>query len=638
MYAEEERETLLNAGTLFLEIALVKAGSSHFIITQSETFGPLTTEEVFKIFENDKDLLIRVKWIAPSGQMPVLLSEWLDDFQSELENISNASQGLLQSSDKPLSIAGLSDSGLSTVQRKATFGKPDGFTVRRPKFTRLREIAAFFGLGLLGGVILYTGIRSMRPLQSYRESGKSVQARLLTATPDALKTYRQLLEAKILRDPVKYSQVLLHMFRDRELYPPGLLPSLEFFAAQALVHLDAKDLDQKADWKELLKTLPAASRQNGLAVVAYELSRVKAAREDLLKKHKNKKIRQETVASVLDEIGIVLERLTRVVVANDTDNGVVHALYLAKALTLSLVTASENFKEAKQVPLITESLKKIPALYPFMKTVDKEVVETLRSYFAAKLTADNGSKVIPVPLGRLWTLHSESQYLCQLNDYGAATDTILYLLSEASRTKQKLPSLGGLFDGCFVGLRSYTNAAVTSFTEESPLNVGFVKIYAPDRGLLNEFRVRYPTMNQAVLRAKGQTTATGDWLLALHFNDILGSQLKLSHGFSSAGRKCGKASLDSGVCLQTLWYENRRHWRDFIPFLGEAQDYVRPEELSLLVQRFTLDAAKGIISGNSQKKSRELAELIASLKAFGISEDPELQIVLDYARSLEDAS
>lgn len=618
-----------------------KAGSFHFIVTQSETFGPLTTLEVFEIFENDKDLLIRVKWITPSGMMPVLLSEWLDDFRFELNSVSSSNQDLLKSPEKPLSVAILNETDASLSRRRRLLGRPEGFTIKRARFGLFREIVAFLGLGLLGGAILYTGVRSMKPLPAFRgsvKSVKSVEARLLTATPDSLMAYRNLLEAKILRDSGKYAQALLSMFKDREFYPKGQLPSLEFLAAQALIHLDSKELDRQPEWRELLKALPAPSRQSGLAVVAYELSRVMAARKEVFEKSKSKKARREAVVSALQEVSVVLERLIRVVSANDTDAGVVQALYLAKTLALSLVTVSEYPRDAKQIPLIIESVKKIPSLYGHLKAADKIIVETLRSYVSAQLGLEAQVGGVSGALERLWSLHSESQYLCQLNDYGAATDSVLYFLSEASRAQKKVPALKGLFDGCFVGLRSYANAAVTSYTDEKPLNLGFVQTHIPDRGVLSEFRARFPTMNQAVLRAKGQMTAAGDWLLALHFNGVLDSQIKLSHGFSSASRKCGKLTLESGVCLQALWYESRRHWRDMLPFLIEAQDYVKPAELSLLIQRFTLDSARKIISGNSKNKSKELSELFAGLKNFGISDDPELQLVLDYARSLEDAS
>lgn len=615
-----------------------KAGFSHFVITQSETIGPLTTSEVFNILENDKEFLIRVKWIAPSGLMPVLLPEWLDDFRFEAELNSDSSVGLLQISNKPLSVAALGGDESNVLRKKGTFGNPKGFTLKSSKLGFLREIVAFFGLGLLGGVILYTGVRSMKPLQSSRATATSAQARQLTATPDALRAYRQLLEAKILRDPNKYALALLSMYKDRELYPPGQMPSLEFLAAQALIHLESRELDRQPDWKEVLNALPPTSRQTGLAVVAYELSRVMAARSDILSKYKQKKARKDAVKVALEEVEVVLERLTRVVGANDSEADVAHALYLAKVIALSLVTVSEHLGEAKQFPQLNEQIKKIPNLYKHLKAVDKEIIEVLKGYVETQLAPDKKLGSASVALERLWSLHSASQYLCQLNDYGSASDSLLYLLSESSRSHQKVPALTGLFEGCFVGLRTYANVAVASYAEESHLNLGFVQVHTPDRGILNEFRARFPTMNQALLRAKGQATASGDWLLALHFNGVLGSQIRLDHGFSSANRKCGKLTLESGVCLQTLWYESRRHWRDLLPFLVEAQDFVRPAELTLLIQRFTLDAAKKIISGNSKSKAKELAELFAGVKNFGISDDPELQLVLDYARSLEDAS
>jgi hypothetical protein len=635
---DDVQETLRGHKFIFLEFGLDKAGSSHFIITQSETIGPLTTSEVFRILENDKDFLIRVKWIAPSGQMPVLLPEWVDDFGFDAAPATDVPKGLLYDPEKPLSVASLNEGAGSFSKNRGILGKPEGFTLKRPKFPYFREVAALLGLGLLGGAIFYTGVRSMKPMQSSRNSGNTAHARLLNATPDSLKAYRQLLEAKILRDSSRYSQALLSLFKDRELFPPGQLPSFEFLAAQSLIHLDPKELDSQPEWKQLLRSLPAASRQTGLAVVAYELSRVKAARDDVLTSTRLKKASKSVVKATLEEVGIVLERLTRIVSSNNSENEVVHAVYLAKVLALSLVTISEHAVAAKQVPLVVESVKKVPSLYQHLKAVDKEIVEILRHHAAVKLGLDKRAEGAPSELDRLWSLHSESQYLCQLNDYGSASDAILFLLTEANRSRQKLPTLNGLFDGCFVGLRTYANVAVTSYTDENPLNLGFVQAHIPDRGILNEFRVRFPTMNQALLRAKGQNSAVGDWLLVLHFNGVLGSQFKLNHGFSATSRKCGKLSLESGVCLQALWYENQRHWKDLLPLLVEAQDYVRPAELSLLIQRFTLDAAKKIISGVSKSKSKELSELFAAVKNFGISDDPELQLVLDYARSLEDAS
>lgn len=615
-------------------LGLDKTGSTHFIITQSEAFGPLTTIEVIELLENNNDLLIQIKWISPCGQTPVLLFEWMDDFRFELK--SEIASGLLQSSETPLSMVTMNSAASQDSLDRLTLGRPSGFRVKRKGLGGLRDIAALLGLGLLGGFILYTGVRSMRPIQPTRFYRSSFNAQPLGGTPDSLRTYQQLLEAKILRNPTQYSRALLHMSKNSELFPPGLLPSLEFTVAQALVHLDSRELDKQIEWKEILKSLPSSARQSGLAVVAYELSRVKIVRDDLLKNQTTKKRKGDSVSAALNEIGIVLERLTRVVATSNPDNGLVHGLYLAKALALSLVTVSEHYKQVSQESLLFKSLMKIPALYPFLKPVDKELVETLQRYVQLKLTGKGTA--LKVPVDELWSLHSNSQYICQLNDYGSAADVILYMLSEASRARQKLPKLAGLFEGCFVGLRPYTKVKVTSFTEESPLNLGYVQTHSPDRGLLNEFRVRYPTMHQALIRSQGKSSAVGDWLLALHFNGVLGSQFKLSKGFFSQSRTCGNVSIDSAACLQALWYESRRSWKDVLPFLTEAQDFVRPSELALLVQRFTLDAAREIIASQSKNKSRELAELFANLRNFGVADDPELQLVLDYARSIEDAS
>lgn len=617
------------------ELALDKLGSSHFVVTQTEAFGPLSTQEVIHFLQNDKDLLIHVKWITPNGMMPVLLSEWMDDFQFDSAN--DNTDGLLQTSEKPLSVAHISETDSPSLAKRPSLMRSSGLSRKLRALTGVREIVALLGLGLLGALILATGVRSLKPVKSSGAATGAMQARLLGATPDSLRVYQQLLEGKIARQPERYTRALLKLFKDKELYPVGQLPSLEFIAAQGLTHLEARELDRNAVWQDVLKGLSPVSRQNGLAVVAYELSRVKGARAEIASRKPARKDRDKSVSGALEEIGIVVERLTRVVPESDPRNRVVHGLYLAKVIAQSLITVSEHTAVAVKDPFLMDAVKKIPNLYPHLKAVDKELIDAMHGYVLQQLGSTAKSPVPVVPVARLWTLHDDSKYLCQLNAYGSASDLILYMLAQAARLKQPLPELTGLFDGCFVGLRPYVDVAVSNITEEQTAELAFVQVESPDPTVLNDFRARFPTMNQALLRAQGKQSSVGDWLLALHFNGVLGSRLKLNKKFALNGRRCGKEPLEAGVCMQTLWYGNERHWKETLPFLHEVQDYVQPADLVPLVQRFVFDAAKSIVDGRSRNKAKDLAELFANLKTFGVSEDPELQIILDYARSIEGA-
>lgn len=613
-------------------VILQPSDIKHFIITKSDARGPLSTSEVLHYFEQNPEILPSVQWISPESQTPLLLMEWFSDFapEGELDLI------LSKAAPAPSSRFGRAkdtSSENSGSGSNAHLSKPSDFLTQKTRHRRWRDWLSLFGLGLLGAAIFAVGVRSLRPHRSLVKNENSLRAKLLSSTPDALRTYQLVLEAKIIRDPKKYASALLAIQKDKLLYPDEHLPSVENTAANALANLSHSELDKIEEWKQLLLSLPSEARQHGVAVVAYELSRIMSVRQLLLAERGKQK--SKIIAGALEEVGIVVERLTRIVPGSEPADKLSHGYILARALSLSLVTAIEHPQSADRQKQLKIALDKIPELYPFLSEVDRELISILLALSKQRSVdllqpADWGKA-----LEQLTLLHPSTRYLCQLNDSGAAADTLLLVLSQASFHKQKIMEIPGLFDGCFVGLRAYPRVAVQSFTAHNAHTLEFRTVGAIDQSLLRDFRLRFPTMNSAIKRISGVKSGVGDWLLTLHFNGLLGSRLLGGRKITDKEKLCGKLGAENSLCMQAKWSELQGRWRDSLPLLAEFQEYASSADLSLMMQRFVLDASRDILLSSSKNKAKEILELFASLKSYGVADDPQLQFVLDYVRSID---
>jgi hypothetical protein len=79
-------------------------------------------------------------------------------------------------------------------------------------------------------------------------------------------------------------------------------------------------------------------------------------------------------------------------------------------------------------------------------------------------------------------------------------------------------------------------------------------------------------------------------------------------------------------------------WRELLPLLSELQEQAKPAEISLIVERFVLDAARNIVLRNEKNATKEIGELFDNLKTYGVSDNPSLRFVLDYAKSRDGES
>lgn len=181
-------------------VILQPSDIKHFIITKSDARGPLSTSEVLHYFEQNPEILPSVQWISPESQTPLLLMEWFSDFapEGELDLI------LSKAAPAPSSRFGRAkdtSSENSGSGSNAHLSKPSDFLTQKTRHRRWRDWLSLFGLGLLGAAIFAVGVRSLRPHRSLVKNENSLRAKLLSSTPDALRTYQLVLEAKIIRDP-----------------------------------------------------------------------------------------------------------------------------------------------------------------------------------------------------------------------------------------------------------------------------------------------------------------------------------------------------------------------------------------------------------------------------------------------------
>ncbi|MEY4064555.1 MAG: hypothetical protein RIR26_763 [Pseudomonadota bacterium] len=624
--------------------------------------GPLATREVLELLQKNPSMIGDIQWISPAHQTPLLLREWFFDFAPDVDLEALKAKVPLQAEGEPFAestddVEDVEDgtpamNGSSRDDRIQTFhpfaseasageeSPEDGEGLAdKKKRPRWRDWLGILGLGVLGFAFLTVGARSLRPHKTAYSGKSTMKAQVLGSTPDALRAYQSLLEAKIARDPKKYARALVQIQRDKGMYPEGQIPSAEMTAAIALVNLSNTELDKRDDWKQILSGLSSESRQRGIAVVAYELSRVFDVRRQLLTSPSNKKKKAEQEKKAIDEVAVVLERLTRVVPAGEPRVDGLQGLFLARVLSQSLLTVLEHHSTASKSNSLKESVKTVPALYPFLNAVDKGVVSVLHDLVIRKWEVPAAKTDWNATLSSFVQLNETSRFLCQLNESGAAVDVILYTLARAASEKSVLPEIPALFDECFVGLRVYprvVGATSPSSDVSSPLE--YAGVGPQDEALLRDFRREFPTAHPALSRIAGNRSAAGDWLLALHFNGVTGGRLTGKGRPPKEIQSCEKAKQKSRLCQWVTWVEGTSKWREKINLLPEAQELSKPDEIAQLTRFYVLQSVRDIHLVNSKDKKKEILEVFRATKAMGTEDDPQLQFILDYVQSLDGES
>jgi hypothetical protein len=500
----------------------------------------------------------------------------------------------------------------------------------------LRDWLALIVLAFLGFVLFWVGIKVIRPARSQVSVNKTVSAKLLGATPDALRNYQMLLEGKIARDPQKYARALLRLQNDRALYPEGHLPSPELTAAIALIYLPADELDERADWRQLLQRLPAEARQHGLSLVAYELSRVFSARRQLLELgpiHQGKPAKSKSLKETASELSMILERLVRVVPKSDPEEKVLHGLLLSRVLSLTLVSALEYPQIFSSQTIFRDSLGKIPDLHPFLGTSDKLIITELARIVSLKLSKPSIPIAWDKSLAGLLDANSQTSFMCQLNETGAGADALLFFLSQAVSSKQSVPEVAALFDSCFVGLRLYPRLSAQSVLSGFSPVTEFAGSGPADEVLLKRFRKSFPTFSPLLARLGGAKNPMGEWMLVLYRNGILAGKIT-SVGGKAQEKICGKSMIAHSMCIQTRWTEAAGKWRDLVPLVVELRDDIKPQDLVFLGQNFLFNAAKEALLAGGVKKNKEIFEAMRAVRDLVDPEDPQIQFLLDYVQSL----
>jgi len=604
----------------------------HLLITEDTVMGPMSAHDMLELFKKDPQIFHSVMWISPEGMPPVLVVEWFNDFAEEgvLEDIL--------SMDVPNDVpphASAAQSG-RRVDPPPDLGGLNPLQAARAARGRWREWAALLVLAFFGVVLLWVGMKVLRPARTLVRNDKPLAAKLLGSTPDALRNYQVLLESKISRDPQKYARALLVLQNDRALYPEGFLPSAELTAALALIHLQPEELDARDDWKKLLMRLPPEARQQGLAVVAYELSRVFAVRKALLPfagRSQAKAATNKAVRESLAELAIILERIVRVVPASEPQEKVLHGMLLSRLLSLSLITMIEHSHAANAVSAFKDLVPKIGELQSFLSSADKDIIAELNQLASSKIAQPKAELTWDKSLSRLVELNKQNKFICQLNETGAGGDALLFLLSYAAAAKQPVPEASNVFDLCFVGLRLYPRLSVQSLTAGHPPVTEYATVGPLDEGLIRKYRKYYPTLNPALSRLDGKLNLAGEWMLVLYQNGILSGRLT---GVSkkSQSKLCSKGMSGTSMCAQIRWTESSVRWRDLVPLVLEIRDDIQPQELALLGHSFIFHAARESLLSGGRSKSKEISEAMRAVRDLVDPEDPQIQFLLDYAQSL----
>ncbi|MFZ9520750.1 MAG: hypothetical protein ACO3A4_09750 [Silvanigrellaceae bacterium] len=602
------------------------------LVTKSNILGPFETQDVIEILRKDPEIFHSIQWICPEGGNPLLVLEWFSDFAPEgaLEAIilEDAQAGSLFSEN------------ISRNEKRAELPPDHGglnpVQAVQKNHSRFREWFALLCLALVGLALLWIGAKVLRPARALQKPEKPLAAKLLGSTPDALRNYQNLLEGKILRDPKKYARALLSMQKDRSLYPEGFLPSPEMTAAIALIGLTHEELDKLDEWKQLLLRLPPESRQRGLAVVAYELSRVVAVRNNLLSVSEQESKKSPSVKLIqqsMEELGIVFERMQRVIPQSESDEPVLQGILLSRLMSLGLLTILEHPLLAAEQPLIKASVANISVLFEKISTADKTLIGELSELAKLRIANPKAKIEWSKSVERIVEFNRLNRFLCQLNETGSGAASMLFLVTQVAKEKQPMPEVGNLFDSCFVGLRVYPRNGGSPLSDVESGGFDYVDPGAVDEGVLRRFRVKFPTFNPALTRLKGTRNSAGDWMLVFYLNGVLPGRLSAAQK-NAKNSLCSKSVEKESVCDQVRWMESLPRWRDRVQLVLDLREDIRPDDVAQLGYNFVFNAAKESVGSHGRKRIKDFYEAVNALKDFVDKEDPRLQFLFDYMQSL----
>ncbi|NBW82545.1 hypothetical protein EBR21_12400, partial [bacterium] len=395
-------------------------------------------------------------------------------------------------------------------------------------------------------------------------------------------------------------------------------------------------LDKLDDWKQLLLRLPPEARQRGIAVVAYELSRVVAVRNNLLSvsdKDSKKSGSAKAIQQAMEELGIVFERMQRIVPQFDSEEPVLQGLLLSRLLSLGLVTVIDQPHAAAEQQMLKEAIEKIFVLNEKISTADRILIGELTQLAKAKMANPNGKIEWNKSIERIVEFNRLNRFLCQLNETGSGAVSMLYLVSQAAKEKQALPEVGNLFDSCFVGLRVYPRNGGSPVSEVESSAFDYLDPGAVDEGVLRKFRLKFSTFNPALTRLRGVKNSAGEWMLVFYLNGVLPGRLSALHK-NTKNSLCSKSVEKESICDQVRWMETLPRWRDRVQLVVDLREDIRPDDLTQLGYNFIFNAAREAVASPGRKRAKEFYEAVNALKDFIDKEDPRLQFLFDYVQSL----
>jgi len=445
-------------------------------------------------------------------------------------------------------------------------------------------------------------------------------ARLRALSPEPLRAFAEVVEAKLKREPSNYGRALLRLDASRASFPPQSLPSRAFIAAMAMYTMADDDLDSQPRWKAFLERL-GPERTQGIGVVGYEASRVRknlvrlvealqargssSAKEQALGvwwavEQGSSAAPVKTASGALEDALDGLARIERVFATVPENERVfrnlLSATAIADAVQLSWIEGHGGVRK-----VLETRLAKLADFAAQVPRPERDLLEFLIEERRKRL----GSASIDVKaLARermdfVLRFQEEEKGLCVARENALLADFFLQTL-RAFHVANLTPKAIAPWQQCFLGAKPFYAVEKAAF--DGPAETTMLA-YVPHTGPLPQNLRAHDRMFRgaaALLPKIGEASHANE--ASWHATAFLSGFLSQKSPWSAASfnERCKKKAMDAALCAQVA-FRLDDDAADRLRILSKFQEDYKPEELAHLAFTVAVDVYTGRTRVNGKR-------------------------------------
>ncbi len=456
--------------------------------------------------------------------------------------------------------------------------------------------------------------------------------RVSALSPEPLKAFAEVVDAKLQRDPQAYVRALLRLDASRGSFAPQTLPSRAFIAAMAMYVSTDAQLDPQPRWRAFLERL-GEERRLGIGVVGYEESRIRKALVSVVTQAQSKGVPRanerglhalwgvnplagkgkssqgafsnDSVAAAAkaaveaaDAALAGLERMERVFASVPENERVFRNLLSAQAIAQTLqLTWFADTSSLKDRKSLGARLDKLRTFVDAVPRPERDVLAFLLQERSAALDAK--SLALKALASRriefLLAAQESEKALCDVYENAVMPDFLLQTLRLVRASGLTVQPVAP-WQRCFLGAKVYQAVEKSTF-DGVPETA--VLAYVPRTGphpLNLKAHERLFSLNPLVRLADSGVGPEASWHVVAYLSQVLPQRVPWKA--PALEERCRKKLLDAMLCTQ-IAFQLESEAVQRMRLLESVQEDASPSELGHLAFRVALDVytRKNLVNG-----------------------------------------